>query len=116
MTSHLKTNLIIELPIIALPYFVWSVLVVLSRFSAANVSGTLRLFRPLRWVLALSASLLMIGALLTSRRVFWMFPLGMSIVCSSFGFAIVEGWVKRKFFPELAQADEPYEWWPTERK
>ena len=99
----------IGVTIIAAPYFVWGLLVLAARFRGANLRSALRFFRPLRWTLALVASSLVIGAMFRDRNPVWLFPIGMSIACSSFGFAIVENWVRRKSFPELAQSDEPEE-------
>jgi hypothetical protein len=98
----------IGVTIIASPFLVWGVLGVVAR-GGTNLRSTVHFFRPVRWALAVVASALVIGAVFRSAQFRWLLPIGMSIACSSFGFAIVENWIRRKFFPELAQSEEPDE-------
>ena len=87
----------IGLSIIAFPFVLWAALVLLVQFRDANLRPTLRLFLPIRWALALVAAPFVIGGIVRNHRPYWLLPIGMSIVCCSFCFTIVEGWVRRKF-------------------
>jgi len=66
--------------------------------------------RALRWVAWLvNAPLLLVAVVYDPLH--WLFPIAASLSASSSGLAICEGWVKRRYAPELLPSSEC--WWPS---
>jgi hypothetical protein len=86
----------------ACPFVMIGVLAV-ARFWKTNLRLTLPSLRGLRWVAWLTGLLLVIAAL-ASHRLFFCFPIGMSMISASAGLAIVEQWVKRRYAPAYSSA------------
>jgi hypothetical protein len=53
-------------------------------------------------------------AAVVSHQFYFCFPIGMSMISVSAGFAVTEQWVKRRYAPALLPPEDG--WWPTERK
>jgi hypothetical protein len=107
-------NLIVFIAIafMASPLVTWGALVAVARVWKANLRPTLSWLRALRWVGWL------IGAALTTVSVVydplhWLFPIGVTLNGSSSGLALCEGWVKRRYAPELLVSPDGY--WPSPR-
>ena len=110
----MNADLRIGLAIIILPIVVWGVLVVSAGLKAANLRPILRWIRAFQWVLAVvAASIVFYELISTTMRGY---PILWSIICASYGFGKIEGWLKRNYFPELMPSQEPDEWWPSENK
>ena len=91
-----------------IPFVFWGILVVIARVWKLNLRPTLPLLRMSRWF-AWIVGILLVTAALGSLRHFWLFPMGMSLTSLSAGLALVQGWVKRQYAPELLdpKSDSP---------
>jgi hypothetical protein len=107
-------NLIVFIAIafMASPLVTWGALVGVARVWKANLRPTLSWLRALRWVGWF------IGAVLTIVSVVYdpvhrLFPIGVALTSCSSGLAMCEGWVKRRYAPELLASGDGY--WPSPR-
>jgi hypothetical protein len=91
-------------------------LVIIARIWKVNLRPTIPWLHTLRWAVWLIGMPFVLLAVLESSRVkFWYFVIGMALNSSSIQFGIVEGWVKRKYAPELVPPESPDGWWPSPR-
>ena len=98
----------------AVPFAAWGILGVIARIWKVNLRATLTWLHALRWIVWLTGMPLILTAV-ASHRYFWLFPIGMSLTSASILFEPVEGWVKKRYAPELV-VPESDGWWPTLRK
>jgi len=99
----------------ALPFALWGVLFVVARVWQTNLRSTLPCLRVLRWLTWL-IGVVFTGAAVLSHRLFWLWPIGVIVTTFSVGLSFAEGWVKRRYAPELLPVESPFGWWPTARK
>jgi hypothetical protein len=104
MNPDAKLILIGVLAIVAAsPFVMIGVLAVMARFWKANLGLALPWLRALRWV-AWLIGLPLTFAAVASHRLFFCFPIGMSMIGASAGLAISEQWVKRRYAPASSSA------------
>jgi hypothetical protein len=104
------------LAIAALPFAMKAVLVIIARIWKTNLRPTLPWLHTLRWALwVIGMPFVLLAVLRKSHVKFLYFAFGMALISSSTGFGIVEGWVKRKYAPELVPPESPDGWWPSPR-
>jgi hypothetical protein len=98
----------------AAPFIVWGVLYVVGRILTVTLRPTLPWLHASRWAAWLIGMPLVVAAL-AWHRYSWLFPVGMCLASWSIAFGIVEGWVKKRYAPELLPP-EPDGWWPAPRE
>jgi hypothetical protein len=104
MRPDVKLMLIGVLAIaVACPFATIGVLAVIARFWKTDLRLTLPWLRALRWV-AWLIGLPFAFAASASHRLFFCFPIGMSMISASAGLAISEQWVKRRYAPTSSSA------------
>jgi hypothetical protein len=109
-------RIIVFSTIVAVPFAVKGGLVIVARIWRANLRPTLPWLHTLRWVLWTVGMMITIFALIRSGGVqFSLFTIGMALNTSATGFGMVEGWVKRRYAPELVAIESPDGWWPSPR-
>jgi hypothetical protein len=89
------------LTIASVPFAIWGILAVITRLWKSNLRVTLPWLHAFRWLMWVVGMLVATPAVLGPHRYFWMFPIGLSLASISAGLAPVEGWVKRRYAPEL---------------
>jgi hypothetical protein len=116
MRPDASLRVIEVLAIAAVPFATKGVLAIVARIWKSNLRPTLPWLHTLRWVLYLIGMLIAFFAVLRSGGVqFSLVAIGIALVSSSAGFGIVEGWVKRRYAPELLPPESPDGWWPSPR-
>lgn len=89
----------------ALPLIFWLTMYWAARWWSINWRPILPWLRTVRWISwGFAAVLLLLG--LGDANFSW---LGFAMLSFSAGLCIPEGWVKRRFAPELVNRD----WWPS---
>ena len=102
------------LAITAAPFAVWGILGVVAHVWKINLRATRPWLRASRWITWLIGMPLIVIAV-ASHKYYWLFPIGMSLTSSSIIFGPIEGWVKKRYAPDLL-SPESDGWWPTVRK
>jgi hypothetical protein len=94
------------------PFIIWLALFVAARRSInlRPVLPWLRILRYLAWGVGITLGVVW----LATGRFIWVGYEG-AIIGFSAGLAIPEGWVKRRFAPDLLEHGPPDEWWPSQR-
>jgi hypothetical protein len=100
-----NTLLLAAVTFLVLPCAVWTALAVIARFWNVNLRPMLPWLRGVRWVLWLVGTPLFLASVL-SHRFFWLFPVGISLTACSSGLSLAEGWLKKRYAPELLSAFE----------
>jgi hypothetical protein len=97
---------------LALPFIVWLALYIAARWWSINLRPVLPWLNILRWVgwgLGVALSLIYLGL---DR-----FPAyGGAMITFSIGLSFPQGWVKRRFAPELIEPNSPDGYWPSKRE
>jgi hypothetical protein len=99
--------------VVASPFATIGVRATVARFRKANLRPTLPWLRASRWVVWLIGAPF-VAVALASHRLFFCFPIGLSMISASAGLAIAEQWVERCYASELLPSQDG--WWPTVRK
>jgi hypothetical protein len=109
--AHKLTKLVIVLIPMAAPFVVWLGLYAASRFASLNLRPAVAWLRVLRWTTWGAAVCLFFAHIANDRFPFVYAAAGFIF---SQGLFFPEGWVKRRFAPELvAPAESPDGWWPS---
>jgi hypothetical protein len=95
------------------PFIIWLALWIAARRSI-NLRPLIPWLRVLRW-LGWGAGLMFGFAWLATDRFVWI-TYECALIGFSAGLGIPEGWVKRRFAPELLEHGPPDEWWPSKRE
>ena len=88
------------LAIAAVPFAVWAILGLVAHVWEVSLRPILPWLRALRWLVWLIGMPLIVTAV-TSHKLYWLFSIGISLTSASVLFGLVEGWVKRRYAPEL---------------
>jgi len=99
------TLLLAAVTLLVLPCAVWTALAIIARFWNANLRPMLPWLRRVRRVLWLVGTPLFLASVL-SHRFFWLFLVGIGLTSCSSGLSLAEGWLKRRYAPELLSAFE----------
>jgi len=95
----------------AMPFVVRAFLGVVAHGWQLNLRATLPSLSALRWLIGMPLILVVV----VGQKYFWLFPIGTSLTSASILFAPVEGWIQKRYAPEL-WIPESDGWWPTVRK
>jgi len=102
------------LTFVALPLIMWGLLVAWVRVGNPNLRPLVAWLRAVQWgTWLVGAPLALIGILYDPLR--WLFPLGAGMGACSSGFGAVNGWIKRRYTPELVPSDSADGYWPSPR-
>jgi hypothetical protein len=100
-----NTVLLAVVTLLVLPCAVWAALALIAKFWNAKLGPMLPWLRGVRWVLWIVGTPLLLASVL-SRRFFWLFPVAISLTGCSSGLSLAEGWLKKRYAPELLSAFE----------
>jgi hypothetical protein len=100
-----NTVLLAVVTLLVLPCAVWAALALIAKFWNAKLGPMLPWLRGVRWALWIAGTpLFLVGVV--SPRFFWLVPVGISLTGCSSGLSLAEGWLKKRYAPELLSAFE----------
>lgn len=96
-----------------LPLVIWLAFYTAYRWWSFNSRPLLPWLKTLRWI-SWVFGLFLLFLSLGLAHFSWVY--GTAMTTFSIGLTIPEGWVKRRFAPELIELNSPDGYWPTERE
>jgi hypothetical protein len=99
--------------LVASPLIVWLALYLAARWWSLGLRPVLPWLRVLRWV-GWGLGIALYLTYFARDRFPWVY--GAAMLSFSIGLLLPEGWVKRRFAPDLMEPDSPDGWWPSKRE